>query len=589
MLLQRLSEYADRLDIPPTMYKKTRVAWLLPLDARGNLAGQPESTAAGGRPGVRDRGKEFVVPHVGARSYNIKPILLVDTAAYALGLCRADDNDRERDRTSRKHQAFAALVRECHQETNEPDVGAVGRFLEACDQTPPSLGDAISPNDVVGFTVDGRLPTDLPAVQEYWARHTRTSEETDAHEMTCLVCGKKGLPVRLFPVPIRRRIPGGQPSGMALVSVNAESFESFGLKSTAVSPTCHRCAERAGLALNHLLESETTHYTIGGASSVVYVFWTREEIPFVLTTFLQDPQSDDVRKLLESVRSGHVTPAIDETAFYATSLAASGGRVAVRDWLETTVGGAKRNLARYFTLQQVVGTNQEVRPLPLWMLQRSLLPPRRGRSTAHAQVPAVIEAALLRCAIEGGPLQEWLLYKAVARNSAERKVTTARAALIKMVMLSRRNQDVVEEGEMVSLDRANKDPGYVCGRLLAVLESTQRLAIGDPNKTLVDRFYGTASSAPNSVFPALMRVAQAHLAKLRRDKPGLHVYLQRQLEEVTGFLAGFPKVLRLTQQGSFALGYYHQRAFRPASDNQGDQPNAQDVETVNPDEEGDEA
>ena len=37
---------------------------------------------------------------------------------------------------------------------------------------------------------------------------------------------------------------------------------------------------------------------------------------------------------------------------YETALPASGGRVAVRDWLDTTVGERKRHLARYFLLQR---------------------------------------------------------------------------------------------------------------------------------------------------------------------------------------------------------------------------------------------
>lgn len=76
------------------------------------------------------------------------------------------------------------------------------------------------------------------------------------------------------------------------------------------------------------------------------------------------------------------------------------------------------------------------------------------------------------------------------------------------------------EGELVRLDPANRDQAYLCGRLLAVLEATQRAALGDVNATIVDRYFGTASSAPASVFGRLLRGAQPHLGKLRRDRPG---------------------------------------------------------------------
>lgn len=113
---------------------------------------------------------------------------------------------------------------------------------------------------------------------------------------------------------------------------------------------------------------------------------------------------------------------------------------------------------------------------------------------------------------------------------------------------------------MVSLDRDSPSPGYHCGRLLAVLEEIQKLALPGINATIVDRFFGTASSAPASVFGRLIRGAQPHLAKLERDNRGAAIALQRRLEEILGQLPAFPQTLNLQDQGLFALGYYHQRA-----------------------------
>ena len=116
---------------------------------------------------------------------------------------------------------------------------------------------------------------------------------------------------------------------------------------------------------------------------------------------------------------------------------------------------------------------------------------------------------------------------------------------------------------MVQLDPDNPSAAYRCGRLLAVLEAVQRLAVPGAKATIVDRFFGTASSAPASVFGRLLRGAQPHLAKLERDRRGAYVALQRRLEEIQAGLpaSGFPRVLTLEDQGIFALGYYHQRAF----------------------------
>ncbi len=114
---------------------------------------------------------------------------------------------------------------------------------------------------------------------------------------------------------------------------------------------------------------------------------------------------------------------------------------------------------------------------------------------------------------------------------------------------------------MIELDPENRSPAYLCGRLLAVLEATQRAALGRGIKsTITDRFFGTASSAPASVFGTLLRGGQAHLTKLRKERPAVHGAFQRRLEEVQAGLAGFPKTLTLVDQGLFGLGYYHEKA-----------------------------
>ena len=88
----------------------------------------------------------------------------------------------------------------------------------------------------------------------------------------------------------------------------------------------------------------------------------------------------------------------------------------------------------------------------------------------------------------------------------------------------------------------------------------QRAAIPGANTTITDRFFGAASTAPASVFGRLLRGAQAHLSKLRKERRGTYEALERKLEEVQAGLNAFPKILSLEQQGFFSLGYYHQRA-----------------------------
>ncbi|WP_205579934.1 type I-C CRISPR-associated protein Cas8c/Csd1, partial [Pseudomonas aeruginosa] len=116
----------------------------------------------------------------------------------------------------------------------------------------------------------------------------------------------------------------------------------------------------------------------------------------------------------------------------------------------------------------------------------------------------------------------------------------------------------------MSLDKDASNPGYRLGRLFAVLEGAQRAALGDRvNATIRDRYYGAASTTPATVFPILLRNTQNHLAKLRKEKPGLAVNLERDIGEIIdGMQSQFPRSLRLEDQGRFAIGYYQQAQAR---------------------------
>ena len=97
----------------------------------------------------------------------------------------------------------------------------------------------------------------------------------------------------------------------------------------------------------------------------------------------------------------------------------------------------------------------------------------------------------------------------------------------------------------------------------------QRSAIPGVKATLVDRFYGSASSAPASVFGTLMRNHQAHVSKLRKERGGAAVAIQDRISEITIRIGDdFPKTLTLREQANFALGYYHQRAHNRAQSRQ---------------------
>jgi len=549
MLLQKLKEYNDRLNklepVPP-MYQKKTVPWLVNVDMEGNLLGFI-STSGGGK---KDKGKEFIVPHPGARTSNVKPGLLVDKAEYVLGIYK-DQN------TQNRHLSFVEIVGDCAEATGEKAVTAVYKFLVSMSQRnlPIPVPEEIKTNTIVALTVNGEMPADLTSVQKFWSKKNITVPD-DNHDRgaQCIICGSLCTPVSPHPISIKP-IPGGQSSGLAIISANKAAFESYGLENSLIAPTCRDCAEAYAKGANELLRKDKNTSLVLGP--LVYIFWTKEDLDLPLLLLFSQPRPDpeQVKKLLTTASAGRHYDAVDDNVFYAAALSASNARVTVRDWLQTTVGTVRQNMSHWFQLQRLVAEDGgEGEPIGVYALAASLYRNRDASKQMTPNVPKVI----LEAALKGGPLPYWLLYQAIRRNKAEQKVTRTRLTLIKMVILSKYNEQ--KEDYLVELDRNNVNPAYLCGRLLAELENIQRAAI-KLNTTLVERFYATASSAPASVFGSLLRLAQAHLAKLSKQKPGLYVVLQQRLEEIQSKLVIFPRVLKMEEQGLFALGYYHQRAY----------------------------
>lgn len=566
MLLQRLvtrDELApgDRL---PSMYQLQSIRYVLDLDTDGRLLGPPIDTSDPADKTTK-RGALRLAPHV-KRANAIKPKLLADTAVWALGI------RTEKDRPERvvvQQAAFRTLVEAAADATREPTVAAVARFLATFDPSSLPLPADFDAGQALTFRVDGTFPIDLPSVRAFWAEYTGAgaTDDTDGagsdeagERLPCVVCGKVRTVLKRHPLKIKG-IRGGQVSGTDLISANARAYESYGLENSLIAPTCAHCAESYANALNKLLADRATSLH---TASTAHVFWADEAAGFQPGRLLEEPDSEQVRVLLSApfaARAGAL--AIDEAGFHALGLSASGSRVVVRSWLDTTVGEAKRRLARWFALQQMVSPYGEPgEPLPLRRLANGTLrTDERGRPLGRNEIPTPgVVDALVGLALAGRPLPDEVLFAAVRRCRSGQEVTRERATLIRMVLGSQAGIKDGRSEPMPELDDTAVDPAYLCGRLLAILDAIQRRALGTANATVIDKFYGSASSAPASVFGTLLANAQNHLARLRKDHKGAYLALESRLEEVLEKLPAFPATLTLPEQALFALGYYHQRA-----------------------------
>jgi len=102
MFLEKLSEYADQISLPPPMYQLTPIRYVIHLDADGNYEDIVEF--------LDDKNKASIsleAPHC-KRSSGIKPKLLVDNGEYTLGIGREKSNPR---RVKEQHAAYVRQVR----------------------------------------------------------------------------------------------------------------------------------------------------------------------------------------------------------------------------------------------------------------------------------------------------------------------------------------------------------------------------------------------------------------------------------------------------------------------------------------------
>jgi CRISPR-associated protein Csd1 len=310
------------------------------------------------------------------------------------------------------------------------------------------------------------------------------------------------------------------------------------------------------------------------------------------------------RALLEApFIGGKDTARLPANRFYLAVLSPNKSRLVVREWLETDIEPVHENIKCYMEALQIVhpdGRGVWWPPLPAMLEALRSYTSRKQKGKEGPRVSALgpdVMCKVIRCIYTGTPPPESLLTRAVrcfripdaptddtpqGREQRERQMfrLMAMAAAMKLVLTYNKNgkeQKAMEKLKTeydAASDYKQQSP-YNCGVLLAILEAIQRRASSSGrgvNTTVVDRFYGAASTAPATVFANLINMAtKAHLPKLRREgKEFFKVRYQEEAVNINDLMTeacdainaagGFPPPLTPQKQAEFALGFYHQRA-----------------------------
>jgi CRISPR-associated protein Csd1 len=569
MILQALTRYYERLladagsGVPPPGYCTQGVTTSIILDRKGSVTQIRDlRVPSKGKP----RPALLVIPArpTGRTSTATRPGFLADETGYVLG---ADAKGKPK-RALAKFEAFRDLHRRIVGDVDDPGARSLLSFLGNWDPVKaPHLerwDEWVGTVVVFEYENEGYLH-DRPALRKAWAC---VDIPEVAHPGFCLVTGTEGPIARLHP-PIKG-VRNAQTSGAALVSFNFNAACSYGKEQSFNAPVGEPVAFAYTTALNHLLKQRRQRVQVGDATTV---FWTaapsraEEFLGFVFTSPDDVADVARLREWLEAARSGHYPPDLDpDMPFFILGLAApSRARLSVRFWYAGTVGDIGTRIQQHFealSLERLYGTEPEYPGLRQLLLETAV------RHEAN-DIPQTLTDAVMRSVLAGTRYPDGLLPTLLNRARAEQAekdwrtgrpiphLNYFRAALIKACLI--RNHNKRKEATM-SLNIACREPGYLLGRLFAALERTQEYANPGINTTIRDRYYGSASVTPASVFPILIRLNQHHLSKISGDKAGLAVNMEKLNGEIMDAMPErFPARLGLEQQGMFALGYYHQR------------------------------
>jgi CRISPR-associated protein Csd1 len=366
--------------------------------------------------------------------------------------------------------------------------------------------------------------------------------------------------------PAIKGVWGAQSSGASLVSFNQDAFTSYGHEQGENAPVSEAAAFAYTTALNHFLARDSAQrIQIGDASTV---FWAdgsntaAKEAEGVFAALLGANAADDsvearkVGAILKAIREGR--PAADfkpdlpeGVRFFVLALAPNAARISVRFYIEDDFGTIAEHFLTHAERMRLDPPREE-RP-SIWRL---LIETAVRQNSEN--IPPNLAGDWLRAILTGNPYPLTLLSTVLMRLRADRDVNSLRVAMLKAVLIRNFSWEVP-----VSLDVENRDSGYLLGRLFAAYEYAQMQALGPSvNATIRDQYYGTASATPRSVFPLLQRKATHHLSRLRKDKPGLAVNLDRHIGEIFELAdpdSLFVPTLSAQRQAMFAVGYYHQR------------------------------
>lgn len=564
---RKLKEKSD--EVSPPGFEKKEIPYLVVMDEKGNFVRFESTVFEADR---TKRARSFFVPAGVKRSSGISANLLWDNLGYVLGI---PDGEKETDksRLTEQKKAFYKRIKELYKETQEKALEAVLSFSEvpiSVLKKDPLWREITESKTGANLTFKIHSDADIICAKDTIQKHVTAAvqkSEGDKKSGHCLITGEHTEIERLHPAI--KGVQGAQPTGANIVSYNLSAFTSFGKEQSFNAPTGKYAAFAYTTALNTLLARDSQQKLQIGDATVV--FWSEKDSKLEKTFgafFAFDVKGSEaerqniasVKALLEAAKKGSTAKLDKGINFYVLALAPNASRLAIRFWYQESVAQIEKNLVQYFTdLRMMRPHFLETDVLPLQTLLESTAVLHKKENIHPLMATELFKAILTNRAFPRIVLLA-VIGRIRAEPETEPKYEYCRAALLKAYInrLIRFQGYKAKELEE-KMDEKNTNAAYRLGRLFAVFEYLQAKAIGNPNASIRDRYYASASSRPAIVFPVLVRLANYHIARFDER---VRVWADKLIQDIlSSFPAenAFPKIMTLEEQGLFAVGYYQQK------------------------------
>lgn len=573
MILNSLVEYygilLERNEIEKEGWARVEVGYAITIDAMGEVKGIVSLSEDTKR-------MQMVVPVHSGRSGKVPPpYFMCDNAKYLLGAWqqsgKPDEDEKNRNQAYHYHKAAADFHNKILHHSDCALAKSVCMFFENWDfeknkeMLNVDWGRILKAGNLVfrSYETGEELLKNIQ-IQDIWDEYRGTTLSQTVGR--CLVTGTLAPIAKLHPVI--KGMEGTQPK---LVSFNASAFESYGKEQGENAPISEYAANAYGKALNYLL-SQKAHFRIIG--DITVVFWAaikENEVGYMrfMEEFLENTEKVEEDKLLHAMNA--ISQGMNceynnlemkpQTKFYILGMAPNNGRISICLFYNSTFMDLIVNVKQHYDRLSIQSPAFEQKKYPSVYDILNTMTRKRTGNKENSQSMKGIEKALLNAILFNKRYPSVLYTNILNRIYAEISqskfaLNRNRAAMIKAYLM----QNYPDKKEVVDTMQLNEETEYVpylLGRLFAVLEDVQHISID--RETLREHYFNAASRTPALVFPRLMRLANNYMKVLKRDKEGLRVVKEKEMNALMDKIhTDIPRQLSVEDQGIFMLGYYHQ-------------------------------